>query len=899
MKRTPEKGTTTFAPASPILKKRVNKTIASAEPVYAAFLDHPATDISEKEIFWSRSAAIRGIFPGINDQPVVTERLLHQILDTYAAATTFFRPLRNHANGISDFELMFANKAAGKMAGMDSSRLSRKRFTEIGNEIFDSTLLKQMLNVAGSTTEGKKTSQEVQANDGIRRKWYRKTVVKLADGLLVNIEDINTEKQATERAKAKEEHLKDVQGIAQVGSWDMHIKTGIISCSEEMYSIFGYTSGSEALTRGLLSDIIHPDDRENVRQQLEKCVKEGEPQHFIHRINNPGEEERIISVNMLAVRDATGNVSTIHGTSQDITRIKKIEKELRSRNRIVRGILDNMPVIVTIISRQGIVLEAEGSGLRNKGWKDHRPGTNIFELHPRQQENLISVMKGGSTMFISEKDYKGEKKYFQNYYFFDAERNCAIGFSIDVTSRQRMERELKTKNRLISRIFNNLPVAIFRLDNKGYVLESVGLGLRNIGLENLEVAGASIYEVYPMIRKQMAGVYKGKTATFTAAIDFLGKRRYFQNYFFYDEEKDSAIGLAIDITEQKKAEAKLREEKEFSESLLDNSIDGICAFDRNGRITAWNRSMEHHCKIMRENAMGKKLSKVFPRFRKTDESAAILLAMEGKKSTLLNRAYLCRDGFFEMSVIPLFNNSREPAGGLCIIHDITERRQMEKEATALRVQQQKEIMSAILQAQEVERKRISEGLHNGVGQLLYAAKLNLEQMQQGENRARDNSMIRKDLGALLEEAIRETRTISFELMPNILKDFGLETALQVMVQKFLKAGFLIQCVVTGFEKRPEAGFETAVFRIVQELINNIVKHAYATKASVNVNRSSELVRIRVMDNGRGFDEKELLQMREGLGLQTIKNRVELLNGSMQLESKVGRHTLITIVIKEQ
>jgi PAS domain S-box-containing protein len=898
MKRPTEKGDATIETISPGSRKRISQ-VDTTQQDYPLYFTEPPPEISEKEVFWNKPAAIRGIFPGLTGHAPVNETLLSGILDASTNSILYFQCIRNIANNICDFELQYANAAAGKLAGIPTVQLLRKKYARVQNHIFDLVLHEQMAIVAQGPPMQPPVCYESPLAEGSRRKWYRKTVVKLNDGVVVTIEDVTTEKLELEREKSRSEQLRDVQGIAQVGSWDMQVKTRQISCSEEMYSIYGYAPGSAELTSGLLSEIIHPDDRENVDQLIERSVKEGEPQHFVHRICRHDGEERIISVNMLAVKDATGAIVTIHGTSQDITRIKRIEKELRSRNKIVRGILDNMPVIVTIINRKGTVLEAEGSGLRNKGWKDHRPGSNIFELHPRQKESLKQVMLGRSTMFLSEKDYRGEKKYFQNYYFFDTERGCAIGFSIDVTSRQRMEKELKTKNKLISRIFNNLPVAIFRLDNKGYVLESVGLGLRNIGLENLEVAGASIYEVYPMIRKQMAGVYKGKTATFTAAIDFIGKRRYFQNYFFYDVEKESAIGLAIDITEQKEAEARLRQEKEFSESLLDSSIDGICAFDSQGRITAWNRSMEHHCKIMRENAMGKKMSRVFPRFRKTDEASAIMQALKGKKSTLLNRAYLCRDGFFEMSVVPLFNNSREAAGGLCIIHDITERRQLEQEATALRVQQQKEIMKAILEAQEVERKRISEGLHNGVGQLLYAAKLNLEQMEPEENKSTDNSGIRKDLRLLLEEAIRETRTISFELMPNILKDFGLETALQVMMRKFLKAGFLIQCTVNGFEKRPEAGFETAVFRIVQELINNIVKHANATKASVNVHRNSERVRIIVMDNGRGFNEKELSKLRDGLGLQTIKNRVELLNGSMQVESEVGRHTLVTIEIKEQ
>jgi PAS domain S-box-containing protein len=188
------------------------------------------------------------------------------------------------------------------------------------------------------------------------------------------------------------------------------------------------------------------------------------------------------------------------------------------------------------------------------------------------------------------------------------------------------------------------------------------------------------------------------------------------------------VGIAQDVTTTVHTQQKLITEKELSESVLDNSIDGIVAFDTDACITAWNRMMEVYNGKLKEEVIGKRIFDLFPEYNVNIEGEAIQKALAGEKTVLHDHPYGLHDGYYETSNIPLFNKDGEVTGGLSIIHDITERKRLEDERINLRLNQQKEVLSAILETQEAERKRISESLHNGLGQLLYATKLKVNDL---------------------------------------------------------------------------------------------------------------------------------------------------------------------------
>ena len=222
------------------------------------------------------------------------------------------------------------------------------------------------------------------------------------------------------------------------------------------------------------------------------------------------------------------------------------------------------------------------------------------------------------------------------------------------------------------------------------------------------------------------------------------------------------------------------------------------------------------------------------------------------------------------------------AGILLCFADITEHKRQEEV-----------LMLAIQEAQEAERKRISEGLHNGVAQLLYAAKLKLDQISWDKDPAR-LAEYKKQVDHFLVEAISETRRISHELMPGILGEMGLEAALEDIGRNFSDARLDLQCQVYPLDQPLEKHLQLAIYRIVQELANNIVKHAGATKASIQLRQQQGYLALLAEDNGVGFDPRA--EHPQGIGLKTIRDRVSLLQGTMEIDSRPDKGTLISIYL---
>jgi signal transduction histidine kinase len=194
----------------------------------------------------------------------------------------------------------------------------------------------------------------------------------------------------------------------------------------------------------------------------------------------------------------------------------------------------------------------------------------------------------------------------------------------------------------------------------------------------------------------------------------------------------------------------------------------------------------------------------------------------------------------------------------------------------------------VLEAQETERGRMAESLHNGLGQILYAAKLQLNQLLAGPA---PTALARAD--QLLANAIRQTRTLSHELVPTVLNEFGLAAALLDVCRGLRSPQLRFECTVELDEAQPlPQPLQLAVYRMAQELAQNVVKHAHATQASLALETVPGFVLLRAEDNGVGF--VPMPPAGSGIGLRTIRNRVALLGGTVDLGSSPNFGTYVRI-----
>lgn len=355
------------------------------------------------------------------------------------------------------------------------------------------------------------------------------------------------------------------------------------------------------------------------------------------------------------------------------------------------------------------------------------------------------------------------------------------------------------------------------------------------------------------------------------------------------------IDLRQQIAEREEAEQAARQEKELKASIIEHATDGISAFDKQGTYTAWNKTLEKYTGIKSEAVIGRKFQEVFPQLQNTRIGAAIDTALKGEHTRLHKVPFISRKGAYDAEIVPHFDQKGELIGGIFIVHDITETILKKEKAIAQNLSQQKVVLDAILEAQEEERKRIAETLHNGLCQLLYGIRLYLDQLDFQQDKAPDKSYkVKQQIEVLLEEAINDARNISYALTPTILEDFGLQVALRELSKKLSVATLTISLATYEVNRKLNAGTEMMAYRIIQELINNVLKHADATDAEIEVEQKEMNLIISVSDNGKGFNQKNI--PKKGIGLHSITNRVKLLKGKLDIISTKNKGSKVKIVL---
>lgn len=207
---------------------------------------------------------------------------------------------------------------------------------------------------------------------------------------------------------------------------------------------------------------------------------------------------------------------------------------------------------------------------------------------------------------------------------------------------------------------------------------------------------------------------------------------------------------------------------------------------------------------------------------------------------------------------------------------------------------EKERTSSILNGEEKERSRVAQELHDGVGQLISAAKMNLNSYRDNATLNADQNHIYEKAVLLVEESYQEIRSIARNLSPNIIMQQGLSKALEHYLQQIKTETLNIQLHVDDnidsvlYEQQ-----QIILYRVLQECIQNILKHAQATQVDIAILNDDEWISVTIEDNGIGFDT-QITKNGLGLGLQNIQNRIHFLNGTVEWDSHIGAGTMIAI-----
>jgi PAS domain S-box-containing protein len=507
-------------------------------------------------------------------------------------------------------------------------------------------------------------------------------------------------------------------------------------------------------------------------------------------------------------------------------------------------------------------------------------------------------------------------------------------FLRDITERRRAAQAMQSEHAFISAVLDTVVNVVIVLDGEGRIVRLNAACERLTGYTAAELIGRHIFEVLipqedlPGVRAtfgqlragQFPNQHQNRWRTKAGAERWLE----FNNTCITDDRGDVkfVIGTAIDITERRLQEERLRESAERFQTLADHIAQFAWIADETGWIFWYNRRWYEYTGTKAEEMVGwgwqsvhdpEWLPKVIEHWKaalasgEPFEMEFPLRGADGVYRWFLTRAVPVRD--LQGKVTRWFGTNtnvheqREASRALQISQDklngvLTELTQArdeleirvkERTADLERAEESLRTLSArLLQAQDEERRRIARELHDSAGQLLTALNMNLVPIQSDAHKLGPASVRAiNESFQLIEQLSKELRTISHLLHPPMLDEAGLEFALQWYVEGFAERSK----IEVDFELAPDLGrlprdAEIAIFRLVQESLTNIHRHASSPTASVRVFREGNQVQVRITDQGKGMPAGHLngKGAKAGVGVQGMRERLRQLKGKLEIHS---------------
>lgn len=319
------------------------------------------------------------------------------------------------------------------------------------------------------------------------------------------------------------------------------------------------------------------------------------------------------------------------------------------------------------------------------------------------------------------------------------------------------------------------------------------------------------------------------------------------------------------------------------QKVFAESTDPILLFDTKGRIIDYNKATLTLMNAEQETLNFSSFNSVIS--NKSD--AHHIIEIINTKGSI--KDYECKivtkSGTHKICLISgntITNNYGEVISYQAIIKDITERSKTNQL-----------LLKKTIETQEQERERISRDLHDGVGQSLAAIKLHMESLKANYNEHNDISKELDTLPHLLHGAIQDLRRICFNTLPLVLQEHGLLKAIEALQTNVSTPDFKVKFNCTNPLQIINNSLEISIFRIIQEFINNSIKHSEATEVIIDLVNNKENIILTLKDNGKGFNINEL-ELTKGHGLKNIKNRIESFKGKLKINSSAAEGTAFDI-----
>ena len=734
--------------------------------------------------------------------------------------------------------------------------------------------------------------------------------------------DITERKEQEFKLKETENRFRGLADAAPVGIWVSDADNKITYVNKTLLHYTGLSL--EAFNNCTWLSMVHPEDQAKTLSAFQTHFLARQPVTLIYRLQKGKSDYCWVQDTSTPRFLEDGTFVGYIGSVIDIHDTKSEKEQLQYQAWVLENVQD------TIIST--------GLDFRIKSW--NKMAEQVYGYTEREavgklvdeliqytyanttKEKMVLELEAkgiwkGEVIYI---DREGSERYFLHTvsYFTngEGERTGILSVGRDVTDRRLAEEKLQASELFYRSLIADALDGILLTDESGRIT-FVSPSINHIlGYDASEVLGRNCFEFVHPDDSSWAFDSFQKEVSRDAEIQSIVVRLLKKNgeWLWCLVRGNNLLnnlhirGIVIyfhDDTERKQASEALKESEKRFRNLISDLQVGVILYNAAGETVMCNKAMQDLLMVQEQDLHGKSVYDIMPDDIVDEDgnyipkearplSVALLQKQPVKDRVMgFRQAITSQRVWILVNTDPVVDETNNLLHIICTVKDITDRKRLEQELLAEQIHHQRALTQATIDGQEKERREIGKELHDNIGQQLTTTKLYLDLAKATADDA-TNEMVSLALKSI-SDVINEIRTISHALVPPTLGDLGIIESIEELIHS-ISYGRRLQIDFDYFEfneDRVPENQQLMLFRIIQEQLNNVVKHAEASRVHMVIKNKNQQLKLEITDNGQGFDAQTV---RRGLGLTNIHNRAELFGGKVEIVTAPGQGCTLKVII---
>jgi PAS domain S-box-containing protein len=745
--------------------------------------------------------------------------------------------------------------------------------------------------------------------------WLENHIYPSPGGLSLHFRDITERKRVEAELQKTREKLEIVAKATNDVLWEADLVAQTLSWNDNFYTKFGYSKGEGDKSDRSWETYLHPDDKARVLNEVAKVIADKTQMTWTDEYRFAKADGVYLNIfdRCYIVRDNEGNAIRMIGSMADVTSLFETKKELQRTEEQYTSLVHTV---------DGIVWEADGQtfkfnfvsrqaerllGYPVEQWTSE-PDFWVNHIHEDDRDWAVGFcMQSVKEKRAHEFEYRmiaadNSVVWLRDIVSVVVENDEAVllrGLMIDITTSKKADDEIRHSEEKYRTLVEQATDGIFIAGPNGRFIMVNSSGCKLSQYTEEELKGMTIYDladeedlkVNPFHFEEMksengARVERKMRKKDGTLIDIEVNAKFLSDSRF--------LAFIRDITDKKKAAQEVVKARELADTLID-SLPGVFYFyDHNGKFIRWNKQFE---KVT--GYTGKEIESMHPTDFFTGAEKDYIAERIGlvfrdgisdAEANFVMKSGKMRPYYFKAA---LLNYEGKP----CLLGtgiDITERVKAEQKLQES-LQEIRQLTDYIQNIREEERAHMAREIHDELGQHLTVLKMDVSWLNKRVGHTDEQVRQKlKSLTDMLDGTVKTVRRISSELRPSLLDDLGLIAAIDWHLKEFEKrSGVETEFEEPSLDLSISDVVKTGLYRIFQESLTNVARHAESHKVKVSLQHKDGLFVLSILDDGKGF-EKETSD--KTLGILGMKERTAMMGGTYEINSQPGKGTLVVVSV---